>query len=170
MSETDDSPQGAPHEYVRFDTEAAFQACVDRLLASPGRELRIFDPDLSAFKANSPERIEALHAFLAASRTRRIQIVLHETDHVTRYCPRLIRLLAQFTHAIQINRTYEEIRELTDSFVVLDKHHYVRRPVARFFRGAAGINDESQALIMRNRFTEIWAASYPGVSASTLGL
>lgn len=170
MSETDDTPQDAPHEYVRFDTEADFQTCVDRLLATPGRELRIFDPDLSAFKVNSPGRVDALREFLAGSRTRRVQIVVHDTEHITRHSPRLMRLLAQFTHAMQINRTHEEIRELTDSFVVLDKYHYVRRPVARFFRGAAGLNDESQALIMRTRFSEIWAASYPGVSASTLGL
>jgi hypothetical protein len=31
--------------YERFETNADFQAAVDRLLEQPGRELRIFDPD-----------------------------------------------------------------------------------------------------------------------------
>jgi hypothetical protein len=42
--------------------------------------------------------------------------------------------------------------------------------VAAYFRGALGLNDESEALAMRSRFLEIWAASYPGVSSTTAGL
>ena len=170
MTEVDNTPADAPHEYARFETEADFQAAVDRLLAQPGRELRIFDPDLAALRLNSPARIELVRAFLAGSRTRRIYIAVHDPDHVTRFCPRMMSLLSLYNHAIQINRTAEEIRELQDSFMVLDKNHYVRRPVARFFRGAAGINDETEALIMRARFQEIWSASTPGVSSTTAGL
>jgi hypothetical protein len=170
MSEVDDTPADAPHEYVRFDTEADFQAAVDRLLAQPGREMRIFDPDLAVLKLNSPARIELLRAFLAGSRTRRIYFAVHDPDHVTRFCPRMMSLLSLYHHAIEINRTGEEIRELQDSFMVLDKNHYVRRPVARLFRGAAGINDETEALLMRGRFQEIWGSSTPGVSSTTAGL
>lgn len=162
-----DTPQT---EYVRFDTNAGLQTAIDRLLAQPGRELRIFDPDLSVFRLNSPERIEAMRAFLAASRTARLYIVVHDPDPLIRTCPRLINLLSLYTHAIQINRTGEEIRELQDSFAVLDRNHYVRRPVARFFRGAMGIHDESEALVMRSRFEEIWNSSYPAVSGTTAGL
>lgn len=162
---------GAPAtEYSRFDNEEEFQGAVDRLLAQGGRELRIFDPDLSALRLNSPERIERLHRFLLESRTRRIYFALHESEHLTRYCPRMMNLLARFTHAIQINRTHEEIHALQDAFLVLDARHYVRRPVARFFRGAIGLNDEAEALAMRSRFLEIWEASYPGVSGTTVGL
>ena len=170
MTEVDNTPADAPHEYTRFDTEADFQAAVDRLLAQAGRELRIFDPDLAVLKLNSPERVERLRAFLAGSRTRHIHIAVHDPGHVTRFCPRMMSLLSLYNHAIQINRTGEENRELQDSFMVLDKNHYVRRPVARFFRGAAGINDETEALIMRARFQEIWGASTPGVSSTTAGL
>jgi hypothetical protein len=48
--------------------------------------------------------------------------------------------------------------------------HYVRRPVSQFFRGAIGLSDETEGLAMRGRFMEIWAASFPGVSATTVGL
>jgi hypothetical protein len=54
--------------------------------------------------------------------------------------------------------------------MVLDAQHYLRRPVADFFRGAIALHDETEALAMRTRFTEIWAASYPGVSSTTVGL
>jgi hypothetical protein len=156
--------------YERFDNRTGFQAAVDRLLEQPGRELRAFDPDGAALLLNDPGRIERIGRFLLASRTRRLYLVLHDTEHVTRHCPRLMSLIARYSHAIQIHRTHEEIRNIQDSFLVLDQSHYVRRPVAQFFRGALGLYDEPEALAMRGRFQEIWAASYPAVSSTTLGL
>lgn len=157
-------------EYAPFDGEADFQRAIERLLAAPGRELRVFDPDLAALRLNDAARIEQLKNFLAASRTRRLFVAVHDTEHVTRFCPRMMSLLARYAHAIEIRRTHEEIRSIQDSFLVIDQAHYVRRPVAQFFRGALGLNDETEALAMRGRFQEIWGASFPGVSANTLGL
>ena len=164
---SDETPQT---EYIQFDTEADFQAAVDRLLAAPGRELRVFDPDLAALRLNTPQRVEQLRQFLAASRTRRLYIAVHDPDHLTKYCPRMMALLARFAHAIQVNCTHEEIRNLQDSFLVIDQSHYLRRPVAQQFRGALGLHDETEALTMRTRYTEIWSASFPGVASTTLGL
>ncbi|MEA3194805.1 MAG: hypothetical protein QOD26_3138 [Betaproteobacteria bacterium] len=156
--------------YELFDTADGFHAAVDGLLEQPGRELRIFDPDGTALRLNESARILTLERFLLASRTRRIYLVLHDTEHLTRRCPRLIALLGRFAHAIQINRTHEEIREIQDSFLVLDAQHYVRRPVAAFFRGATGLGDETEGQAMRSRFMEIWGSSFPAVSSTTLGL
>ena len=157
-------------EYVRFEGEADFQKAVDLLLEQAGRELRIFDPDLASLRLNSPARIAQLDRYLRASRTRRIQIAVHRTEHLMRSCPRMLELLKLFSHAIQINRTHEEIAGLQDAFMVLDTQHYLRRPVAEFYRGAIGLNDEAEALAMRARFMEIWSASYPGVASTTVGL
>ena len=157
-------------EYVQFDGEAEFQRALDRLLQAPGRELRIFDPDLRALRLDEAARVEQLRQFLAASRTRRVLIAVHDTDPLTRNSPRMMALLARYAHAIQVNRTHEEIRNIQDSFLVLDQTHYLRRPVAQFFRGALGLHDETEALAMRGRFQEIWAASFPGASSTTLGL
>ena len=156
--------------YERFDTAEGFHAAVDRLLEQPGRELRVFDPDATALRLNDSARIATLERFLLASRTRRLNLVLHDTEPLTRRCPRMMTLLGRFSHAIQINRTHEEIRELQDAFLVLDAAHYVRRPVAAFLRGAIGFGDDNEALAMRSRFMEIWAASYPAVSSTTAGL
>ena len=156
--------------YERFETNADFQAAVDRLLEQPGRELRIFDPDGGALRLNDPLRIARLERFLMSSRTRRIYLVLHNTDPLTRQCPRMMSLLGRYSHAMQINRTQEQIRELQDAFLVLDALHFVRRPVARFFHGALAFGDENEGLAMRGRFMEIWAASLPAVSSTTIGL
>src|SRR6266849_2302522 len=141
--------------YERFDASAGFQAAVDRLLEQPGRELRVFDRDGAALRLNDAPRIEGLERFLLASRTRRLYLALHDTEYLTRRCPRMMALLARFAHAIQINRTHEEIRELQDAFLVLDAVHYVRRPVAAFFRGVLAFGDETEGLAMRGRFMEI---------------
>ena len=170
MAERDNDEKLTETAYERFDTKADFSAAVDRLLLQPGRELRIFDPDLASLRLNDPARIDNLAAFLRASRTRRIFIAVHSTDHLTRQCPRMMNLVARYAHAIQIHRTHEEIRELQDAFLVLDAMHYVRRPVSQFFRGAMGLGDANEGLAMRGRFMEIWAASYPAVSATTVGL
>ena len=156
--------------YERFETNQGFQAAVDRLLEQPGRELRVFDPDGAALRLNDPERVQRLERFLLASRTRRLYLVVHGTDHLTRHCPRLMGLLRRFSHAVQINRTQEEIREVQDAFLLLDSMHYVRRPVATLFRGSMGLGDENEGQALRGRFGEIWAASYPAVSSTTIGL
>ena len=156
--------------YERFDTNEGFQAAVVRLMAQPGRELRVFDPDGAALRLNDPQRIEGLERFLLASRTRRLYLVVHNTEHLTRQCPRLLTLLRRFSHAMQINRTHEEIREVQDAFLLLDAMHYVRRPMASLFRGAMGLGDENEGQALRGRFGEIWAASYPAVSSTTVGL
>jgi hypothetical protein len=156
--------------YERFDTNEGFQAAVNRLMEQPGRELRLFDPDGAALRLNDPPRIERLERFLIASRTRRLYLVVHSTDHLTRQCPRLLTLLRRFSHAMQINQTHEEIREVQDAFLLLDAMHYVRRPMASLFRGAMGLGDENEGQALRGRFGEIWAASYPAVSSTTIGL
>ena len=156
--------------YERFDTNQGFQASIERLLEQPGRELRVFDPDGAALRLNDPVRIDVFNRFLLASRTRRFYLVVHSTDHLTRQCPRLMSLLRRFSHAMQINRTHEEIREVQDAFLLLDSVHYVRRPVAALFRGAMGLGDENEGQALRGRFGEIWAASYPAVPSTTIGL
>lgn len=157
-------------EYRAFSGEAEFQAAVDQMLAQEGRELRIFDPDGKALRLNSAPRLGQLESFVRASRTRRIQIVLHDTEYLTKYCPRMMELLKRFNHVMQINKTHEQIKSLQDAFIVLDALHYLRRPVSTRARGAIGLNDEPEALAMRSRFFEIWAASFPGVSSTTVGL
>ena len=157
-------------EYQSFSGDTEYQLAVDTLLAQEGRELRIFEPDGKALKLNSPERVSLLETFLRGSRTRRIQLALHDTDYLARHCPRMMNFLRLFNHVVQINRTHEEIRGIQDAFMVLDAQHYVRRPMAARMRGAIGLHDENEAQAMRSRFLEIWTASYPGVSSTTSGL
>jgi len=170
LSEATEAVAGPPSSHELFDTQAGFDEAVDRLLAQTGRELRIFDPDLVALRLNAPARVAQLERFLGASRTRRLYIALHDPEPVTKFCPRMLVLLKRYAHAIQVQRTQEEIRELRDAFLVLDTADFVRRPEASSRRGVIGLGDRVEAYAMRSRFEEIWAASYPAVSPTTLGI
>ena len=170
MSDAHDADAAPAPDYELFESEAGFQLAVDRLLEQPGRELRVFDPDLVALRLGAPERVARLERFLGASRTRRLYVALHDPEHLKRFCPRMMDLLRRYSHAIQVQRTHEDIGELRDAFLVLDAVSFVRRPEARFARGVMCLNDRAEASAMRARFLEIWAASYPAVSATTLGL
>ena len=95
---------------------------------------------------------------------------MHDPDPPVKRSPRMMSLFSRHVHAIQIDRTHEEIHNIQDSFLVLDSAHYVRRPVAAFFRGTAGLIDATKALSMRSRFQETWSTSYPGVSGVAIDL
>ena len=71
---------------------------------------------------------------------------------------------------MQINRTHEEIREVQDAFLLLDAIHYGAgrwRPCSAARWAWA---TRMKALALRGRFGEIWSASYPAVSSTTVGL
>ena len=113
--EEQDRQAAGAAQYRRFDSGAEFQQSVETLLDLSGRELRIFDPDMEGWRLNSVERVDHLQRFLQVSRTRRLYLVVHDTGHITRYCPRMLQLLARYNHVISINRTDESVRSLQDS-------------------------------------------------------
>ena len=97
--------------------------------------------------------------------------MVHQTEHLTRHCPRMMGLLKLFNHAIQINQTHEEIRSLQDAFMVLDAAALPAPPGGRASSAArSACTTRPRRSAMRSRFQEIWAASYPGVSSTTVGL
>jgi len=146
-------------------TEAA-----DELISEARRELRIFDPALAEFSLEHPARIERLRAFLRRSPASRLYIAMHDTEHVRRYCPRLMALLTLFSASMFIHRTQGDAARVQDCFVLADDWGLVRRPVASQPRGVYLLNDPLESAGMRKRFDEIWDSSAPGVSASTTGL
>jgi len=166
---SDPAAEAVP-ERVLLRTGSDYAEAFERLLGLARRELRIFDPDLSELEMNSTSRVQTLTRFLRRSRTHRIYIALHDVEHVTKHCPRLIALLASYTSAILIFRTHGDAAKVQDCFVLADGDHLVRRPVRTQPRGVLVLNDPKECQPMRERFDEIWESSLPGVSAITTGL
>ncbi len=140
------------------------------LLARTRRELRIFDADLAELEINAPHRIELLASLLRGNRAHRVLIALHDVEHVTRRCPRLIALLGSHAPRMLIQGTQGEAARVQDCFVIADGEHLLRRPVRSQPRGVLVLDDPRECQPMRERFEEIWESSLPGVSANTTGL
>lgn len=134
------------------------------------RTLRIFDYNLGDGGYNSPARFALLQSFLLTSRANRIDIALHNTDYLSRYCPRMLRLLEQFSHAIQIHQTNEEAKSAHDNFIIVDHAHYIHRFHYDAPRALMALHDPTGALTLSKRFDEIWAKTTPSLFATTLGL
>lgn len=167
--DSDDLAQPQTEAYLLLSRKE-YREALNKLFELVDHELRIFDPSLADLEFNSPQKYETLHEFLRRHRNNRLFIALHSTDHVRKYCPRMMNLLRQFSDRIFINQTQDDAAGLQDCFILADKLHVARRPVHAQPRGSLRINDEKAGQDMYTRFSEIWDSSFPAVSATTAGL
>ncbi len=156
-------------EHRRLEGNTEHEDALDTLFARPGRQLRIFDRQLGA-GYDSARRHDLLRHLLLASRSHRIQIVLHDASNLQRDCPRLMNLLRQFSHAVTIHETEPQAKGVYDPFAVLDERDYVHRFHYDDTRGLLALDDPHEARGFVQRFEEIWEASSSAVSGTTLGL
>jgi hypothetical protein len=146
-----------------------YEEAVDRVIDSAVCTVRVFDNILSA-GFNSAQRYAALRRLLLSSRRSALRIVVHEPRSLDRNCPRLLALLRQFGHLVQIHETHPAAKAVYDPFVIADERGYVRRFHFDQTPGTCAIEDPIGARALIDRFEEIWEASSPAVNATTLGL
>jgi hypothetical protein len=163
-------PEAPPYERMLLTSRKEYHLAADRVISLAYQELRFFDPDLSDFRLETPERILSLRAFLARSRDNRVKIAVHDPEYVKRHCPRLISLLGSYAGFIAVHRTQGDAAKAQDCFILADRLHVVRRAVAKQPRGVLLVSDPLEGHGMHSRFSEIWESSEPGASASTSGL
>jgi hypothetical protein len=166
----DDVTKDPAPQRTLLATRREYLEGVERLLGLVRRELRIFDSDLAELELNAAPRIAHLREFLLASRTHRLYIAVHDTDFVTRRCPRVLTLLGSFPRQMFVHQTEGEARKAQDCFVIADDRHLVRRSVAAQARGVLVLDDPRDCGPIRDRFQEIWESSAPTVSPSVTGL
>ena len=157
-------------QHRMLNGEAEYSAAIDEVIAKAEHTLHIFDIDLAAGSYGTASRFDALRQFLAQDRINRLVIILHETDYLVRYCPRLMNLLKLYGHAISILKTHEHARLANDPFVVADEVHYVHRFHADDARALQAFNDHAGARLLAERFRQLQEASAPAVAPTTLGL
>jgi len=166
-----------PEEHVQpqpercaLSTRKEYRDALARLIGLAQRELRIFDPDFSDLEINSPQTYELLRAFLLRGRDNRLYIAVHDTGYIRNYCPRLLKLLRQFSDRVFIHQTQGDAARVQDCLVLADKMHFVRRPVRAQPRATLTLDDDKESQGIYLRFSEIWDSSFPAVSATTSGL
>ena len=164
------APGAPPPQRRVIGSKAEFAAAVTELTGMTKRTLRVFAPSLDEFGFNTPQREEQLRNFLLAGRKNRLLLVMHETHYVSTACPRLLRLLRQYSHAISIHQTNDTIRNLEDALLIVDEAHCIRKPHADRPSGTVYVDDPVETREWLNRFNAIWEQSTPSVSATTIGL
>lgn len=154
----------------RFDTYHEYRAAVSHLLALARQRILIFDPDLKETGMETVAAVETLGHFAAAQPAPQLSIVLHRTEHAQRNCPRFMGLLKAYGHVIAVRQSPEELRRLTDCFMVADGLHAVVRFHADHPRGKLLLQQEQEIGPWQRRFDELWELSTPALALTTLGL
>ena len=166
-------PRAGPEpatETTPFESPSELDAAWRKLLPLAVTDILIFDRDLKDGDWNSPERNDVLRRFLLGNRRARLQIVVHDTRQIESRLPRLILLLRDFSHKMQILRTVEEGRNARDAFAVVDDRHILHRFHQDFFRGELSLHAPAKARELKGRLDEILLFTEPGVNATQLGL
>ncbi len=145
-------------------------AAIDELIGLARRRIRVFDQDLSQTDWNGVERVARLRAFLRGIRGRRLDIIVHDTAHLERFCPRVLAVLRTYSYAVTIYRTGAEARHASDPLLIVDDLHYLHRFHFELPRATMGINQPEQTRPLAMRYDEIWATGEPGINATVLGL
>lgn len=153
-----------------FDTLSGYRQAIDCILSSASRELCIFDRDLEKTGLGSRQYANRLSAFLAGGRDRMLRIVLHDTEHVMRYSPRLMTLLKRYSHNFIVRQSSESLRSLSDCFILADSTSGVIRFHEDHFRGKLLLGQSEEIHAWHQRFEDLWTESVPGIAATHLGL
>ncbi len=151
-------------------TSSECRAAFDALLAGTHRQLRLYDRDLELWELEAPARHAALRAFCVAGGGRRIECLLDEDRDLARMHPRLMRLLRDFGHVLEIRHADPLTPRPDEAFVLADSHGVLRRPDKAALRGSVHPDDPATASALQQRFTELWQRAPGRIAATPLGL
>lgn len=157
-------------QHTALNGTADYIAALDTLCGLAQHNLCVFEKDFEGIGFNSEARHDTLRRFLLANPANRLHLLAHDARPIVQHCPRLMLLLRQFGHSMQIYQTPQHLQHLSEPFAVADDSHYVRRFHFDDPRGILAQHDVEGARVLKSRFAEMWVSSHPALSATTLGL
>ena len=155
---------------VEFHTLADYQTALDALIAEAQWRLRFYDATLEKGGLNAAARYQQLRAFCLGNPQRRIEILLDDPTHVQTQCPRLMSLLRDFSHIIEIRQTESDSERPAHGFALADRSAWLKRFDKDALPGLWARDDAAGAVLLHQAFEQLWQRATPNVSASTLGL
>ena len=153
-----------------FETPSEFRAAFDALLAGTHRLLRVYDHDLSLLDIDDAPRLAALRALCVAGGGRRIELLLDDISRVARDHPRLMLLLRDFGHVLEIRQADPDAPRPDEAFVLADRHGVLLRADKSTVHGTLHPDDPGSATALHQNFEGMWQRAPASVSATTLGL
>ena len=154
----------------QFHTYPEYQIALDQLMATAEHSIRIYDRDLQAGDFNSKARYERLHDFCLAGGARRIEILLDDTAYVQNRCPRLMTLLRDFSHVIEIRQIEPDSERPDYGFALGDRSAVLKRFDMDAMHGQFDPDDAANAAMLHQQFDLLWQRAAGSVSTTTLGL
>jgi hypothetical protein len=153
-----------------FETPAEFRAAFDALLDNTQRQLRLYDHDLGLYEIDHQPRHARLRALCVAGGGRRIELLLDEIHRVARDCPRLMQLVRDFGHVLEIRQADPNMPRPDQAFVLADRHGVLVRADKAAWQGTLHPDDAHTATRLNQEFEGMWQRSQASVTATTLGL
>src|SRR5512140_1730159 len=101
-------------QHTQFDGVTDYVAALDTICASARRTLNIFENDYDGIGFNSEARYDVLHRFLLDSPINRLNLLVHDPQHLIRYCPRMMTLLRQFGNSMFIFQTPQSLQHISE--------------------------------------------------------
>jgi len=151
-----------------FDSRTEFETLLLDCFSRARLTLCLFDPDFAWWRLGHSQTDAQLRRFLQAGG--QLKLVAHGNAVLQRDAPRFLRLMQDYSYLIECRLTGKSIRHLTDSFLIADAVHIVRRFHCDHFRGEADFDAPSSTQTSLERFEAIWAETVPGLQADTTGL
>ena len=153
-----------------FETPGESRAAFDALLAATRRQLRLYAVDLEGLQIDDVQRIAALRALCVAGGGRRVELLLDDIRRVARDHPRLMLLLRDFGHVLEIRQADPEAPRPDAAFALADRRGVLLRPDKTSPRGVLHPDDPGRAAALDMEFEGMWQRAPAVVSATTLGL
>ena len=153
-----------------FETPSEFRTAFDALLAGTHRQLRVYDRNLDLFEIDDAPRHAMLRALCVAGGGRRIELLLDDISHVARSHPRLMQLVRDFGHVLEIRQADPDATRPDQAFALADRHGVLLRADKAAVHGTLHLDDTRDAVLLHQQFEGMWQRSPAGVSATTLGL
>lgn len=157
-------------QHTKLDGIVDYTAALDTLCKLAQHNLYLFEKNYDGLGFNTEARYETLRNFLLANPSNRLFVLAHDTHYLSTLCPRMMILLRQLGSSMSIYQTPVNFHRITEPFSVADDTHYVRRFHFDDPRGILAQRDPEKARELKSRFMEMWSASRPAVSSTTLGL
>ena len=156
--------------HSEFHTAAEYQAALDQLMAEAHLRMRFYDTTLEKGGFNASARYESLRAFCLGGSQRRIEILLDDPTYVQKQCARLMRLLRDFSHVVEIRQTEADSERPAYSFALADRNVWLKRYDKDALSGQWALDDAASAVLLHQQFDQMWQRAAPSVSATALGL
>ena len=153
-------------EHRSFSTRLEFEEQIRLCLARASERLDLFDTDFSLWQLDTLDG--ELRRFLTGKG--QIRMLARDDNDLKQHCPRFLRLLRDFSHAIECRIIHPSERHLSDSFCIADGLHLVRRFHCDHPRGEAVFDAHANASICGEHFNEIWHLSTTTINIGVTGL